>query len=298
MKKICCLLVLVMLAAMTGFACAEEAAVDYLKDIPYIDDGNEDHLLDIFGFDETVEKKPTIIEVHGGGFFGGTKETNTDHSRFYAEQGFAVVTPNYTHLPKGDFQTLMEEIFGVMHWMENNAEAYHLDLDNVFISGDSAGGFTVALTALLIGDENVRAQYGVTPPSFPLKAYVLTCPKVNVPGDREMLDTKNGPASFSANKIKPVLLDDEMMAKVDLLNLISDSYPYVYIMTTPDDAILYEEAILFDEFLTSKGIDHEFHVYEREENELMHVFNILKVDYIESIHANSDITDYLKNLIQ
>ena len=298
MKKISWLLILALVFSFSSYAFAEEVTLDYLKDIPYIDDGDEDHLLDIFGFEEDVAKKPTVIEVHGGGFFGGTKETNTDHSRVYAENGFAVVTPNYTHMPEGNFQTLMEEIFEVLHWVEDHAEEYHLDLDNIFMSGDSAGGFTVALAALLLTNDDVRAMYGVELPGYEVKAFVLTCPKVNVPGDRDELGKKNGFRSFAAERIESVLMDDEMMAKVDILNLIDERYPYVYLMTTPDDAILYDEVIQFDQFLTEKGIDHELHVYESEENKLMHVFNISDTTWVESIKANTDMVEYLKSKIQ
>ena len=296
-KSISCLLILAMILSVGMVAYAEEE-IDYLKDIPYIDDGDEDHLLDVFGYDENVESKPTVIEVHGGGFFGGTKETNTDHSRFYADNGFVVVTPNYTHMPEGNFQTLMEEIFSVLHWVEENADKYHFDLNNTFLSGDSAGGFTVALTALLLTNDEVRSMYGVELPGYEIHGYVLTCPKVNVPGDREELGKKNGFRSFAAERIESVLLDDEMMAKVDIMNLIDERYPYVYLMTTPDDAILYDEVMQFDQFLTEKGIGHELHVYESEGNQLKHVFNISELDWVESIKANTDMVNYLKSKIQ
>ncbi|MBQ8074799.1 MAG: hypothetical protein IJ237_02335, partial [Oscillospiraceae bacterium] len=63
------ILALSVIFSLAAAAFAEEAEdVGYLKDIPYIDDGDEDHLLDLFGVSENGEKKPTIIEVHGGGF--------------------------------------------------------------------------------------------------------------------------------------------------------------------------------------------------------------------------------------
>ena len=82
------------------------------------------------------------------------------------------------------------------------------------------------------------------------------------------------------------------------LNLIDERYPYVYMMTTPDDAILYDEVMQFDQFLTEKGIGHELHVYESEGNQLKHVFNISELDWVESIKANTDMVNYLKSKIQ
>ena len=81
-KSISCLLILAMILSVGMVAYAEEE-IDYLKDIPYIDDGDEDHLLDVFGFDENVKSKPTVIEVHGGGFYIGRR---TDSSHFRASR--------------------------------------------------------------------------------------------------------------------------------------------------------------------------------------------------------------------
>ena len=300
MKMLSLFLVLCMcLIPMTVFAEEAAEAVDYIQDVPYIDDGNVDHLLDIFGVTDAEEAKPTIIEIHGGGFFGGTKETNTVHSQFYEENGFAVVTPNYTHLPAGTFITLVQEVFDVMHWVEDHAEEYHFDLNNVFLSGDSAGGFTVGLTALVISDPALQQAYGVTLPGYEIKAFVLTCPKVDVMADRELIGKDMGFPSFAAGMIQDVLLDDEVMQYADMLSLINpETYPEVYLLTTPDDAILYEEVVDFDKYLTEKGIAHEYHVYESRENTLEHVFNIHNIDWVESMEANNDIVSYLQSKMQ
>ncbi len=299
MKKVLTLaLAFVLCLGSVAFASeAEEApAVDYIQSIPYIDDGNEDHTLDVFGFEEGGAAKPVVLEIHGGGFFGGTKETNTAHSQFYADNGFAVVTPNYTHLPGGDFVNLFQEVFTVLHWIEDNAEEYHLDTNNLFVSGDSAGGFIVEMTALLLSNEELRQSFDVTAPSYTPKAWVLTCPKVDLMGDLALVGADQGFRSFAAERIEPVLRDEEQMAKVDLLKLIDPAtYPEVYIVTTPDDAILYEEAMMFDEYLTEKNIPHELHSYESQENQLQHVFNISDVEWAESVQANTDIVNYLKS---
>jgi len=266
--------------------------------IPYIDDGDEDHLLDVYGYREDAEATPVIIEIHGGGFIGGTKETNTDHSMVYAREGFMVVTPNYTHLPKGNFKTIIQEMFTVMDWVAEHAEEYHFDLDHVFISGDSAGAAISSLVAATISSDEMREYYEVDLPSFEIKGYALTCPTVDVLSFREDLDAP-GWKGIKANKIgTDILNDDEVMNMAHVYNHLNSNYPEVYILTTPTDTEFYQMAVDFDAALTEKGIDHEYHVYTGEVNTLGHTFNINHMYWPESIRANADIIAYLKSLCE
>ena len=49
----------------------------------------------------------------------------------------------------------------------------------------------------------------------------------------------------------------------------------------------------FEKFLTDNNIAHEFHDYENQSNELLHVFNISNIDWEESIQANDDIIAFM-----
>ena len=272
--------------------------ISFAQNIPYVDDGDEDHLLDVYAADPDV-KKPVIIEVHGGGFIGGTKETNKDHSLVYANAGFAVVTPNYTHLPKGNFVTVIQDIFKVLHWVEENAEKYNLDLENVFLSGDSAGAAIVSLTAANLTDQEMRDYYKVELPGYEVDGYILTCPTADVMSFRGDLE-KEGYPGMKARKIgEEILMNDELMNMAHVYNhLKPESYPNVYILTTPTDALFYQMAVDFDAKLTEAGIKHSYTEYEGKENEIGHTFNINNVGFVESVKANADIIKYLWSLVK
>ena len=45
----------------------EPEGLEQILDIPYIDDGEKGHLLDIYYPQGTTEKLPVIIDIHGGG---------------------------------------------------------------------------------------------------------------------------------------------------------------------------------------------------------------------------------------
>lgn len=280
------------------FAGEETEAVGYIADVSYIEDGNEVHLLDVFGTEDGTAK-PVIIEVHGGGFVGGSKATNTAHSEYLAEKGFAVVTPNYTHMPDGNFKTVIQELFTVMDWVSVHADEYGFDTDHIFMDGDSAGGCYVLLSALTLHSEELQDYYEVQLPDYEMAGYTLSCPKVDVPVMAEDLEGE-GPNAFTAQTIgEDILLDEDIISHADIYSLIDpETFPSIYFLTTPTDNILYEESVQLDKFLTEKGIDHIYKVYEGSENEIGHVFNVTKVDYAESRQANDDLAEYLLDLCE
>ena len=278
---------------------ASSEMTDILKDVPYLDDGSEDHMVDLFGTQTAEEPMPVIIEVHGGGYIGGTKEINTDHAAFYAENGYVVVAPNYTHLPQADFKTVEQELFTCYHWVAEHAEEYHFDLNRVAISGDSAGGYYVLMTAALMTNESLRDYFEVELPGFDFKAYILTCPGTDLIALRDALGQK-GPAGYTAGRIgEEILNNDDLMSHCDLYSVIDvETYPYVYLITTPGDTTTGPETLKFDEFLTENGVAHELHSYEDEGSGLVHVFNITKMQYPESQKANEDIITYLDGILK
>lgn len=279
---------------------AEEAAtVDYLQDVAYVEDGNKDHLLDVFGTEGVTETTKTVIEVHGGGYIGGSKNTNTDHSRYYSDNGFLVVTPNYTHVRKDgpDFKAAIQDLFLAYNWVADHAEEYHFDLDNIFLSGDSAGGFYVLITAAILQSEELQQYFEVTPPAFDFSGYVATCPGTDIKGMRDDLGAE-GPAGYTADSIgEEILNNEELINHLDLYSVIdSETYPYIYMLTTPNDNVTGPEMKNFMQFLDENGIAYECHTYEDQENELGHVFNVTHTDWAESIQANNDIIEYMNGL--
>lgn len=69
--------------------------ITQLCDIPYVEDGKREHLLDIYYPEGTKGKLPVIVDVHGGGWLYGYKEINKYYCLKLAEKGFLVASINY-----------------------------------------------------------------------------------------------------------------------------------------------------------------------------------------------------------
>ena len=301
MKKIFVLFLCLILSVsvISPVFADDEPSIAAAADIPYLDDGDSAHLLNIYGVIADTEPRPVIIRIHGGGFFGGNQANDEPYSQFLADHGFNVVSVNYSLMPAaGSFQNIEKDIFAALNWIDQNAEEYCLDLTRVVMTGDSAGGYLTNLTATILSDPALQEKFDLKAPSYHIEGCVLTCPEVDILELREDLVNGSGFKKFMAGRITEEVLMDSAVEEVDLFSIINpETYPKMFIITTPQDAILYDQAIMFDEWLTEKGIEHELHIYEQQENKLQHVFNTSYVDWVESIQANEESVAFLKSLI-
>ena len=260
-------------------------------DIAYIDDGTLDHLLDVYYPEDTDKALPTIINVHGGGMIAGEKEVNTVQSRYFAQQGYAVVNMNYTRMPDTNYPGMIQDIYNVLHWVEEHAQEYPFDLDHVYMTGDSGGGHIVSVAAAVTRSGELEKWYDVKSPGYKVRKFALTCPMV---GTAELVHPKSiayfifhfamGPDNYK---------DAEAMEMADIYTIAKMcQYPPVLLLTTTGDTNFYKGVMEFDSFLSQEGIDHELRVYENQSHELYHVFNIDHPEWEEGMQANNDIVAF------
>lgn len=147
-----------------------------IVDIPYIDDGTWQHKLDVYYKEGTQSKQPVIIDIHGGGWMYGTKEINKYYNLVLASRGYTVVSINYRLVPNADISDQIRDCFSAYKWISKNIDKYYGDLSNVFLTGDSAGGFLAAHTAIINTSDKLKNVYNVENCGLEFNAIGLTSP--------------------------------------------------------------------------------------------------------------------------
>lgn len=127
--------------------------VTRIDDLQYGEDPKW-NLLDLYLPKNVKGKIPVIINIHGGGWVYGTKETYQFYGLGMAKRGFAFVNPNYKLGPEVKFPKELDQVNEYIHWVADHADEYNLDKNNVFLIGDSAGGqMAEQYTAILTNPE-------------------------------------------------------------------------------------------------------------------------------------------------
>jgi acetyl esterase/lipase len=122
--------------------------------------------LSIFRPDETPSRAPVLVYIHGGGWVAGDLSARSADLRWFAEQGWLVVSIDYT-LSSADrhlWDVTQEQIGCALGWVVANAPNYGGDPTQLSVSGHSAGGNLAINTAYLSGAGQLRSSCGGTMP--------------------------------------------------------------------------------------------------------------------------------------
>ena len=122
--------------------------VEVLKNIPYLDDGDDAHLLDVWRPIHRDGPCPTLIYVHGGAFSILSKETHWIMALAFARRGFVVFNINYRLAPEHPFPAAIEDACKAAVWVTRHASEYDGDAQRMVFAGESAGGNLATSMAL------------------------------------------------------------------------------------------------------------------------------------------------------
>lgn len=119
---------------------------------------------------------PLIINIHGGGWNHGVKESQTGFNTFF-KMGFAVANMEYRLTGQATAPAAVEDTRCALIYLIKNAKALNIDVNKIVIMGGSAGGHLALMGGLLGNDhrfdgncpgvENIKVaaiidKYGIT----------------------------------------------------------------------------------------------------------------------------------------
>jgi len=109
-----------------------------------------------------ADKNRRVLYIHGGGFVvGSPKSHRTITNRFSEITGCCVLAIDYRLMPEHKLKVCIEDCRSAYQWILSNGPDGPGDIQQLFISGDSAGGnLTLSLIAW-IRDNGLRAPEAV-----------------------------------------------------------------------------------------------------------------------------------------
>ena len=103
---------------------------------------------------------PTVVWIHGGGWALGSKEHARGYFKLLANQGFNVVSVQYQFAPEAIYPTQLQQVDHALNFLQLNAAQYHINPNQLYLAGDSAG-FNIAshYAALLTNPTFAHIQF-------------------------------------------------------------------------------------------------------------------------------------------
>ena len=144
--------------------------------VRYIDDDRWEHTMDVYYPDNRTLSNPVIIDIHGGGWMSGNNVFNKRFCYSLAQLGFVVVNINYRLIPSTDIAGQLQDCISAIKWVNENIHYFTGDNKNMFIIGDSAGGFLASYATLMCSSKELCQKFNIIKPDVKINGLALISP--------------------------------------------------------------------------------------------------------------------------
>jgi acetyl esterase/lipase len=210
--------------------------------------------LDLYLPPRTRRPVPLVINIHGGGWNKGTKESQTDFTLFF-NRGYAVANIEYRLVQVALAPAAIEDARCALNYLINKAGQYHIDLSKIVVMGTSAGGHLALMAGLLEND----SQFDM---NCMANKKVKVAAIIDEWGITDVWDWAYGPyiTNDAATWWLGSKAKDEVFARsVSPLTYVKKSSPPVFIVHGDADPVVsYHQSIALHQKLDSCGVKNEF----------------------------------------
>lgn len=126
-----------------------EFEVKAIRDIVYYDGKDADpekHKLDLY-LPKDLKEFPVVFFIHGGAWSSGDRKRYGGVGQVFAKHGIGTVVISYRLSPKVQHPAHIEDVARAFAWTYKNIGQYGGRTDQIFVTGQSAGGHLAALLA-------------------------------------------------------------------------------------------------------------------------------------------------------
>lgn len=102
---------------------------------------------------------PCVLYLHGGGWMVGGLDSHEFIASYLCQDlNAAVVSVDYRLAPEHRFPAAFEDCSAVYEWLKQQGAAWQIDVENIVLAGDSAGGNLAAALVVNMQHSGLQAQ--------------------------------------------------------------------------------------------------------------------------------------------
>nr|WP_121271613.1 alpha/beta hydrolase [Pedobacter schmidteae] len=197
---------------------------------------------------------PLVINIHGGGWNKGNKESQTGFSGFF-KRGYAVANIAYRLTGIATAPAAVEDTRCALIYLITNAGKLNIDVNKIVIMGGSAGGHLALMGGLLgnnhIFDTNCKST-----------ANIKVAAIIDKYGITDVWDWGYGPIKTSKSAtawLGAKAKDKDFAMSVSPLYQVNKNSPPVFIVHGDADPIVpYQQSVALKAKLDELGVKNEF----------------------------------------
>jgi acetyl esterase/lipase len=213
-----------------------------------------DGLLDLYLPPKAEKPAALMINIHGGGWNHGVKESQTGFSAFF-KAGFAVANIEYRLTGQATAPAAVEDVRCALLYLIKNSKDLNIDVNKIVVMGGSAGGH-LALMAGMLGDNHIFDGNCTGVKNVKVAAII------DKYGITDVWDWAYGPniKSKSATNWMGAKAKDSVFAKsVSPINYVSKKTPPILIVHGDADPVVpYQQSVDFHKQLLNAGVVTKF----------------------------------------
>ena len=144
------------------------------RDIAYHNRAGKELLMDIF--EPVVEKGtelPVIVNIHGGGLIGGSKNLSAGFCRQLAKRGYLVFSLEYRLIPAIRVYEQFDDVCAGMDCIGQKLVDFDVDFTRIYMVAESAGAYLATYVAAMKRSEALQKAVGYPPTKMVFRAMGL-----------------------------------------------------------------------------------------------------------------------------
>jgi len=263
MKRILSLIKLFLLPVLL-FAQAENDTTYKQVDFPagfssqlnvvYTKVGDWEGKMDLYLPPKEKGPSPVVINIHGGGWNHGVKESQTGFNTFF-KNGFAVVNIEYRLTPQATAPAAVEDARCALLYLIKNARSLNIDVNKIVVMGGSSGGHLALMTGLLANDHRFDGNC----PGVDSVKVAAIIDKYGITDVWDWAYGKDLTSKSAVNWLGSKSKDEAFARSVSPINYVTkNSAPVFIVHGDADPTVPYQESVKLHNKLKEAGVKTEF----------------------------------------
>lgn len=264
MKKLLALSLLTVFTSLNVLAQVKDSVIkkpvaipkEYVAqiDVVYTKVKDWDGRADLYISPNAIKPTPVLINIHGGGWKSGVKETQGGFNSFF-KAGFAVANMEYRLSGQATAPAAIEDTRCMLIYLIKNAKALNIDPNKIIIMGGSAGGHLALMGGLLGNDHRFDTN-------CPGVENVKVAAIIDKYGIMDVWDWTYGPEHKSSSPklwLGDKANDDAFIKSVSPISYVTKNSPPIFIVHgDADPTVPYQQSVDLFKKLQELGVKSQF----------------------------------------